>query len=457
MLNFEEINNIKGAQYNPRVIEDIEFLTLKESLSNLGFIIPIIVNDKNNVIVAGHQRTKAAKELNFDNIPVIRVDDIELGDEIKLNQLHNAVDKEPAKMPNLKYEHDEGFTSISYTEFDCYEWYPVYIREICQLIIKYGNILSCVVSDGEVLIGGNYVKACQLLRYDINTYVLNSDLKDYALSYLYKSYGKYTYENTEKNTYIQGLAQLHRNPTRTDGKKAFKSQLYEKQVIPYLMENPEAKVLDFACGKGAYVDMLNDEYDITGLEFFNNNGQTLDISKGHLMIDELINKIKIIEKFDVIVCDSVVNSVDSHEAEEHILTCLNLFLKEGGKLFISGRSLKHMLRDTMYKYDITTGKRFIEFVDERGLTSNFRKGHWYYQKYHSDLEIKNNLNNHGFIIIKETWGRVFNIKAIKKESIEDNKYIEALKFEFNLPLPNNSSYNRHNEMLKLYNYDSNFK
>ena len=45
------------------------------SIREFGFRVPIIV-DKNNVIVAGHTRLKAAQKLGLDTVSVIRADDM---------------------------------------------------------------------------------------------------------------------------------------------------------------------------------------------------------------------------------------------------------------------------------------------------------------------------------------------------------------------------------------------
>ena len=45
------------------------------SIREFGFKVPIIV-DKDNVIVAGHTRLKAAQKLGLEKVPVIRADDL---------------------------------------------------------------------------------------------------------------------------------------------------------------------------------------------------------------------------------------------------------------------------------------------------------------------------------------------------------------------------------------------
>ena len=72
-----KIDDLKAAKYNPRVDlrpGDEEFQHIKNSIENFGYIEPIIVNSRNNVIVGGHQRTKVLRELGYEEIDVILVD-----------------------------------------------------------------------------------------------------------------------------------------------------------------------------------------------------------------------------------------------------------------------------------------------------------------------------------------------------------------------------------------------
>lgn len=62
------IKDIQPAKYNPRRISDDKKEQLKESIRENGFCIPILVNKANNVIIAGHQRTKAATELGIKEV-----------------------------------------------------------------------------------------------------------------------------------------------------------------------------------------------------------------------------------------------------------------------------------------------------------------------------------------------------------------------------------------------------
>lgn len=52
--------------------DDIE--AIKQSILHLGFLDPVGVWGKNNLIVEGHGRQIAAKELGFETVPCIRLD-----------------------------------------------------------------------------------------------------------------------------------------------------------------------------------------------------------------------------------------------------------------------------------------------------------------------------------------------------------------------------------------------
>lgn len=90
----KKINDLKAAEYNPRkdlTPEDEEYQHIKNSIQNFGYIEPIIVNKRNNVIVGGHQRAKVLKELNYNEIDCILVDLSEQEEKAANIALNSAV------------------------------------------------------------------------------------------------------------------------------------------------------------------------------------------------------------------------------------------------------------------------------------------------------------------------------------------------------------------------------
>lgn len=68
------ISEIKPYEKNPRKNDDaVKYVA--ESIKEFGFKVPIII-DRNNTIVAGHTRYKAAKKLGLSEVPCIIADDL---------------------------------------------------------------------------------------------------------------------------------------------------------------------------------------------------------------------------------------------------------------------------------------------------------------------------------------------------------------------------------------------
>ena len=75
------ITSIIPAEYNPRKISETEYLKLANSISEFGFVDPIIINLNNNHIIGGHQRytvllDQYLKDESNSELHLIRLGDI---------------------------------------------------------------------------------------------------------------------------------------------------------------------------------------------------------------------------------------------------------------------------------------------------------------------------------------------------------------------------------------------
>lgn len=71
---YKNINELIPYKNNPRLNDEaVEYV--KNSIKEFGFKVPIVI-DKDNVIIAGHTRIKASKELGIKDIPCIIADDL---------------------------------------------------------------------------------------------------------------------------------------------------------------------------------------------------------------------------------------------------------------------------------------------------------------------------------------------------------------------------------------------
>ena len=71
---YKKIEELKPYEKNPRKNENaVKYVA--NSIKEFGFKVPIVI-DKDNVIIAGHTRWKASKELGMDEVPCIIADDL---------------------------------------------------------------------------------------------------------------------------------------------------------------------------------------------------------------------------------------------------------------------------------------------------------------------------------------------------------------------------------------------
>jgi len=75
MLEYKEvkISDLNLNKNNPR-INDAAAEKLVAGIGAYGFINPVVVNKRDNMVLAGHTRIKALKKLSTDTVPVLFVD-----------------------------------------------------------------------------------------------------------------------------------------------------------------------------------------------------------------------------------------------------------------------------------------------------------------------------------------------------------------------------------------------
>ena len=73
-IQTKRLTEIKPYEKNPRR-NDEAVKYVAESIKQFGFKVPIVI-DKDGIIVAGHTRYKAAKELGIEAVPCVVADDL---------------------------------------------------------------------------------------------------------------------------------------------------------------------------------------------------------------------------------------------------------------------------------------------------------------------------------------------------------------------------------------------
>ncbi len=96
-IQYVPIDSLRGAEYNPRAWDEQAKKKLKASITKHGFVDPVIVNGapkRKNIIIGGHFRTEVAKELGFQEVPVVYVNVPNIKKEKALNLRLNRVSGE---------------------------------------------------------------------------------------------------------------------------------------------------------------------------------------------------------------------------------------------------------------------------------------------------------------------------------------------------------------------------
>ena len=109
------IKDIKPYEKNPRK-NDSAVEAVANSIKEFGFKVPIVI-DKDNVIVCGHTRYKAAKKLGIDKVPCVIADDL-TDEQIKAYRLADNKVSELAEWDiDLLGEELDGIFDIDMSDF----------------------------------------------------------------------------------------------------------------------------------------------------------------------------------------------------------------------------------------------------------------------------------------------------------------------------------------------------
>lgn len=446
-----DIDNLAPADYNPRYLPSDKFEKLKESIGVLGIIKPLIINGDNGILTAGHQRARAIKACGITTAPVIRINGIKIQDEIRFNLFHNSIETEMSTVRvNLKNDITNEYTVISHEDIEVIkrENAPV-VKAIGQLILKYGEWGSVVCDKaGNVILNNEYAVAAKATKTDLIAFVVSDEKKKAVKKYLCEDYGEYNYDTLGIKSYNQLYCQMNR--LHEGAKKANKSSLYENYVLPYITK--DIRILDFGAGKCAYAKMLQSQgYKVFAYEpNFQNSKNNIDIKAVVKMIKDIEHDVEKNGLYDVVVLDSVLNSVVSQEVENYVVAVCRCFLKDTGIFMCATRNLEQII--AKQKFSMVRGsRRELEFLDKNNFSATFRSGVWTMQHFHDQQTLEDLMKKYYSVVETHGTRTGSNIYAICKDPLQiDAQYADkALEFELNMEYPRGYKHNKHKVLKRL--------
>ena len=111
----KKLQDIKPYEKNPRK-NDSAVDAVANSIKEFGFRVPVVI-DKDNVIVCGHTRYKAAQKLGLDAVPCVVADDL-TDEQIKAYRLADNKVSELAEWDiDLLSEELDGIFDIDMSDF----------------------------------------------------------------------------------------------------------------------------------------------------------------------------------------------------------------------------------------------------------------------------------------------------------------------------------------------------
>ena len=88
-VEYIPINEIKPYENNAKIHTEEQIEQIKRSIKEFGMNDPIGIWGKDNIIIEGHGRLMALQELGWDEVPVIRLDDLTDDQRKAYTLIHN--------------------------------------------------------------------------------------------------------------------------------------------------------------------------------------------------------------------------------------------------------------------------------------------------------------------------------------------------------------------------------
>ncbi len=477
------ISTVTGAEYNPRAFDKKRFALIKESLARLGWLLPAYVC--NNILLSGHQRTRAWKELGYTEIPVVEVRGLSADEMRGLNILFNLAtnDFRRAELSEQLSDVAPKIPKQKFNPYPCLNWQ---MRGVEGMLMKYGisyadadgwqyqksmltkNVVIPLVisSDGKLANGSKRLFAlakagteqvpvvttnlpAKYIEHYLNKISMDFDLrKTYSTQMRYGSFRRLRLKREFLGHGFSAWIRMQEYPRCEE----FDHTLPEN--VEKLRNRFGNSIIDFGAGHLHETEMLRsvgitvhafEPYHVT-------NQDKPNLKRSRELTEIFLWEIASTKKIDSIVISSVFNSVPFKEDRDKILTICSAL---SDKIFICTRSQ----RDPQY-LNATGRTNFSEGnFGHVNMKANYENdtilgeiisGAPKAQKFYSIEELKEQVHKFYYNIIGFDGGNNVFVNGSMPRRIDKKKLREAIEFEFNLPYPNGESLSMEKEAIKAF-------
>jgi ParB family chromosome partitioning protein len=455
------IDRVNPAPYNPRRISPEAQARLDASLRRWGAVKPVIVNG-NGTIIAGHQRTSAARALGFVTLPaVVMSSPLAPGEEIPLNQTHNSVETGNSTV-RLARPVPRGWSVVPWREV--LDETPAgaprgrNVSAMARLVQRFGEWGSVLATtSGRVVANSDYAAACRHVRAGLLVYALPDGDAEACAADLAGDYGEYSYAGLDLKPYRQVFSQplrLAEERAVRDGKPATRnvSQFHEDVIAA---GDKGLRILDFGAGRKDYVSAMRAQgFRILGYEpFLRLKGRPFEFALAAVVLDlrRIEADVRAHGLFDLVICNFVVNSTTSPAWERAVLLACSGFTRAGGRLLLSYRILSpSAMRETAKV--ISDKRRYMHFVDRDGTSANFAPGRgWTAQRFHAPEVIEARVGTL-FRSVRRLRSPQPDQGALEAEGplpVAEDELRAALDLELNMEYPRGYKHNAHGPLRDL--------
>ena len=495
-VQLADADTLVGATYNPRKRDPHRYELVKTSLRKLGWILPMYVTDKGEVL-SGHQRLDAARELGATKVPVVVLPGLEIdrrrGANIVFNRCTNDMHKNDSgeslseRLPMSVLE--EAIRGLADITPDSDRWYPCLYPEVVDTREMMGNNIApflyhairqaeslyhwastsipvVVTSSGKVVngigrlqhsaeVGIPEVQAIQVSdkRAELAHIMLNHLSMDFDLEDKYADVLRYNSFRRASNrqeflmpTMCCDLITAMSKSGQTQRMASVFDPKDEKHVSAWKRWYGET-VLDFGAGLLDKSLVMRDVMgvDCVAFEPYYTGGKDsgFDIEGARYITDVFLERVADGTEFDSIFLASVLNSVPFSTDRRRIVTLVSALSSPGSVIYagaISRASDRFQAavgaKDNISNHETQFDSSFAAGYEEGVVVSDLMK-HPKAQKYFTVDEWR------------ELWSRGFSdvpsylympnqlVQAVCRDPLPVNpvELAEAIRFEFDLPFP----------------------